>query len=149
MKTIKLSQLRRGLEEVLNRAVEENVVLTTPDGRQFVVAEIDDFVTEVRLIREYREVMEFLRKRSPPARHKPSRRSGRFVYLEALLRMAKALSVEMAATSMEERVNLKIRQLSEALARLSLPRNSLPAREREDSEEEELCWLVAGHVGVL
>jgi len=46
MKTIELSQVRRGLDEVLNLAGEENVVLTTPDGRQFVVAEIDDFENE-------------------------------------------------------------------------------------------------------
>ena len=38
------------------------------DGRQFVVAEIDDFETEVRLVRENAELMEFLRQRSAPGR---------------------------------------------------------------------------------
>jgi len=28
---------------VLDLAAEENLIVTTPDGRQFVVAEIDDF----------------------------------------------------------------------------------------------------------
>jgi len=68
MKTIDLSQVRGGLDEVLNLAAEENVVLTTTDGRQFVVAEIDDFETEVRLVRENRELMEFLRQRSAPGK---------------------------------------------------------------------------------
>ena len=66
MKTIELSQVRGGLDEVLNLAAEENVVLTTTDGRQFIVAEIDDFETEVRLVRENRQLMEFLRQRSAP-----------------------------------------------------------------------------------
>jgi hypothetical protein len=68
MKTIDLSQVRGGLDEVLNLAAEENVVLTTADGRQFVVAEIVDFETEVRLVRENRELMEFLRQRSAPGK---------------------------------------------------------------------------------
>ena len=68
MKTIELSQVRGGLDEVLNLAAEENVVLTTTDGRQFIVAEIDDFETEVRLVRENRQLMEFLRQRSAPGK---------------------------------------------------------------------------------
>ena len=68
MKTIDLAQLRGGIDEVLNLAAEENVVITTPDGRQFVVAEIDAFETEVRLVRENRELMEFLRHRSAPGK---------------------------------------------------------------------------------
>ncbi len=68
MKTIEVSQIRGGLDEVLNLAGEENVVLTTSDGRQFVIAEIDDFESEVRLVRENRELMEFLRERSAPGK---------------------------------------------------------------------------------
>ena len=68
MKTIELSQVRGGLDEVLNLAAEENVVLTTTDGRQFIVAEIDDFETEVRLVRENRQLMDFLRQRSAPGK---------------------------------------------------------------------------------
>ena len=68
MKTIDLSQFRGDLREVLDLAAEENVVLTTTNGRQFVVAEIDDFEAEVRLVRENRELMEFLRQRSAPGK---------------------------------------------------------------------------------
>ncbi|MBM4043174.1 MAG: hypothetical protein FJ290_32200 [Planctomycetes bacterium] len=41
-----------------------HLVLTTPGGRQFVLAEIDDFGEEVRLVRENQELMAFLRARS-------------------------------------------------------------------------------------
>jgi hypothetical protein len=37
------------LPEILQLAGEENVTLTTSDGREFVVAEIDDFAEEVHL----------------------------------------------------------------------------------------------------
>jgi hypothetical protein len=66
-----------------------------------------------------------------------------FVYMEVLLALAKALSKGVTAASLEERVNLKIQQLSQALAKLSLPRNSLPAWVREDFKEHELTWLAA------
>jgi hypothetical protein len=68
MKTIDLSQSQRDLREVLDLAGEENLILTTPDGRQFVLAEIDDFETEIRLVREQRELMELLGQRSSSSR---------------------------------------------------------------------------------
>ncbi len=67
----------------------------------------------------------------------------RFVYLEVLLALAKALAKGMTAASLEDRVNGKIRQLSQALANLSFPRNSLPAWVREEFKDHELTWLAA------
>jgi len=64
MKNLDLSDDGRGLREVLELASEENLILTTPDGRRFVVAQIDDFEGEVRLVREQRELMAFLEQRS-------------------------------------------------------------------------------------
>ncbi len=64
MKTIDLSETPGDLSDVLRLAAEENVVLTTSDGRQFVVAEIDDFEEEVRLVREQKELMDLLTERS-------------------------------------------------------------------------------------
>jgi hypothetical protein len=69
--------------------------------------------------------------------------NGSFVYLEVLLALAKGLSQGMTAATLEERVNLKIGQLSLALAKLSFPRNSLPAWVREEFKEHELTWLAA------
>jgi hypothetical protein len=68
---------------------------------------------------------------------------GAFVYLEVLLALAKALSKGATAASLEDKVNLKIRQLSQALSKLSFPRKSLPAWVRQDFKEHELTWLAA------
>lgn len=66
-----------------------------------------------------------------------------FVYLEVLLALAKALSKGMTAASLEERVNVKIQQLSQALAKLSFPRHGLPTWVRKDFKDHELTWLAA------
>jgi len=64
MKTLEVTANGRSLEELLDMAGEENVVLTMSDGRQFVLAEIDDFEAEVKLVREQDELMAFLDSRS-------------------------------------------------------------------------------------
>ena len=64
MKTFSLPDDGQDLRELLDLASEENVVLTTPDGRRFVIAEIDDFDSEIKLVREHHELMEFLCRRS-------------------------------------------------------------------------------------
>jgi len=67
MKTLDLTDGGGNLREVLDLASEENLILTTPDGRRYVVAEIDDFDSEVRLVREHRELMALLDQRSQSA----------------------------------------------------------------------------------
>lgn len=67
--------------------------------------------------------------------------SAPFVFLEILLGLAKALSAVVESGPLEDRVNLKIRELAAALARLQFPRNSLPAWVREDFSENELFWF--------
>jgi hypothetical protein len=64
MKAIDLSTNSPALPEILHLASEENVILTTADGRQFVVAEIDDFAEEVRLTRQNEALMRLLDDRS-------------------------------------------------------------------------------------
>ena len=64
MKTLEITDRRRDLRPLLELASEENLVLTTPGGRQFVLAEIDDFEEEVRLVRENADLMAFLKARS-------------------------------------------------------------------------------------
>ena len=64
MKTIELSGRRQSLEKVLELAAEEDLILTTSDGRQFVLAEIRDFENEIRLVREQKELTELLNARS-------------------------------------------------------------------------------------
>jgi hypothetical protein len=92
MKVIDLSTSSLTLPEILQLASEENVILTTSDGRQFV-AEIDDFTEEVCLTRpnealmrllddrakepatlSLKEVREQLQKKRGSARPKPPRK---------------------------------------------------------------------------
>jgi len=50
--------------ELLDLAEDETVLVTTPDGREFIVAEIDDFDEEIEAISQNRELMELLAERS-------------------------------------------------------------------------------------
>jgi len=64
MKTVDLTTQLATLEEVLSLAGQENVVLRTKEGREYVVAELDDFDRELELLRQNEELTEFLARRS-------------------------------------------------------------------------------------
>ena len=64
MKTLDVSDELPSVKELLDLASDENLILTTPEGREFILAAIDDFDRELELIRENDELMEFLRLRS-------------------------------------------------------------------------------------
>jgi hypothetical protein len=64
MKTLDVSEELRSVKELLELATEGNVMLRTSEGREFILAEIDDFDRELELIRQSDELMEFLRLRS-------------------------------------------------------------------------------------
>ena len=68
MKTIELADASIELSELLRLASEGNLILRTEDGKEFVLAEIDDFNHEISLIREQKTLMEFLDQRSSPAK---------------------------------------------------------------------------------
>jgi hypothetical protein len=61
---IELSKKLPSLKKILERASRENVLLKTPDGRQFVLAERGDFDREIELTRQNEELMKFLDERS-------------------------------------------------------------------------------------
>ena len=63
------------------------------------------------------------------------------VFLEVLLALARALSQGMKNASLEDRVNAKLAQLSDALRNMMFPRDSLPEWIRKDFSEDELFWL--------
>jgi hypothetical protein len=64
MKAIDLSATSPTLTEVLELAGEDNVILRTPEGRQYVLAEIDDFAEEVAKVGQNESLVELLRERS-------------------------------------------------------------------------------------
>lgn len=71
MKTIDLSQQKLDLEAVIGLARQEPVLLVTPDGNEFCVAEADDFEKEVQTLRESRAFHSFLDERSACQRRIP------------------------------------------------------------------------------
>lgn len=64
MKAIDLSTASPSLTEVLELAGEDNVILRTPEGRQYVLAEIDDFAEEVANVARNDALMALLKVRS-------------------------------------------------------------------------------------
>lgn len=60
MKTITISRRSRSVHALLKRARKENVILRSPDGEEFILAEVDDFNREVELARQNRALMKFL-----------------------------------------------------------------------------------------
>ncbi|MBU0568078.1 hypothetical protein KJ693_04850 [bacterium] len=64
MRTIELLDKPSGIDEVLKLASKENIILRTLDGREFILAEVDDFDKEIELTRQNQELMKFLEERS-------------------------------------------------------------------------------------
>ncbi len=64
MRVIELSQTMPGLGELILQARQENVIVKTVEGEEFIFAEIDDFDHEVELLRNSPAVMAFLDERS-------------------------------------------------------------------------------------
>ena len=64
MKAIDLSTTAPTLSEVLELAGEDNVILRTTEGRQYLLAEIDDFAEEVARVGQNEALMQLLDERA-------------------------------------------------------------------------------------
>ena len=64
MKIVELTTVAPALAELLDLAGEETLILKTSEGREFVLAEVDDFDTEITLVRQNKELMALLAERS-------------------------------------------------------------------------------------
>lgn len=65
MKTVELlSEAAPSLEELLELAEQESLLLKTPDGREYILSEVDNLSQEIEQIRANPELMEFLDHRS-------------------------------------------------------------------------------------
>lgn len=63
MKTVDLTT-SSNLKDLLDLAGKETVLLKTPEGREFILAEVDDLDDEVASVRQNRELLDFLDQRS-------------------------------------------------------------------------------------
>ena len=71
MKTVNLEEQKLDLRAVIDLAEKEPVVLLTADGREFVVAQADDFDREVETLRGSQAFQRFLDERSRSTRRIP------------------------------------------------------------------------------
>jgi len=64
LKIVELTTIAPALAELLDLAGEETLILKTSEGREFVLAEVDDFDTEITLVRQNKDLMALLAERS-------------------------------------------------------------------------------------
>jgi hypothetical protein len=64
MKAIDLGATPVRLDELLQLASEENIILRTAEGREFVLAEVEDLEEETASILQNEELMQLLNERS-------------------------------------------------------------------------------------
>jgi len=69
MKIITVPHQARAINALLDRARQENLILRTPDGKEFVLAEIDDL--EIELTRQNEELMRLLESRAKQTQTAP------------------------------------------------------------------------------
>ncbi|MCL4504991.1 MAG: hypothetical protein M1434_09000 [Chloroflexi bacterium] len=60
MKTVTVTARSKAITALLNRAKRENLILRTPDGREYILAELDDFNREIELTRQNKQLMDLL-----------------------------------------------------------------------------------------
>ncbi|PWU12717.1 MAG: hypothetical protein C5B50_20850 [Verrucomicrobia bacterium] len=63
MKTIEVTRRSRRLSELLAKAQRESLILRSPTGAEFILAEINDFDREIELQRHNPDLMRFLDRR--------------------------------------------------------------------------------------
>lgn len=63
MKTITISARAKTITALLKRARRGGLILRSPDGYEFVLAEIDDFDREIELTRKNKKLMKLLDER--------------------------------------------------------------------------------------
>ena len=60
MRTIRVSSRARMLNALLKQALEENLILKTADGHEFLLAEIGDFDREIERTRQNKQLKQLL-----------------------------------------------------------------------------------------
>lgn len=71
MKTVIVSPRSQSIRGLLAQASRDNLILRAPDGREFILAEVDDFDREIELTRQNKALMKLLAARSKPKKRIP------------------------------------------------------------------------------
>jgi hypothetical protein len=64
MKTVAVSSRAKTIHALLRKAQRGGLILRSPEGREFILAEIDDFEREVALTRKNKKLMKLLEERA-------------------------------------------------------------------------------------
>jgi hypothetical protein len=67
MTTRTVTARERALSALLKRAQQGGLILRSPEGREFILAEVDDFDREIELTRKNKRLMKFLDQRAKQA----------------------------------------------------------------------------------
>lgn len=60
MKTVKISTKAKTINSLLKKAQRGRLILRSPEGQEFILAEVDDFNREIELTRQNKALMKFL-----------------------------------------------------------------------------------------
>lgn len=121
--------------QILLKLLEHDFVPADREGLPGVV--VDRYH---RLVRVYKRVgRSFWAFMGNPARPE----GAMFVFLEVLLALAKALSDAAAIAEIKEQMQEKTEQLSQIIAEMTNPQDSLPQWMANDFRQEELVWLAS------
>jgi len=63
MKTVNVSTKAKTVTNLLKKAKKGGLILKSPEGHEFILAEIDDFNREIELTRQNKELMKLLDER--------------------------------------------------------------------------------------
>lgn len=63
MKTVNVSTRAKTVTTLLKKARKGGLILRSPEGHEFILAEIDDFSREIELTRQNKELMKLLDER--------------------------------------------------------------------------------------
>ena len=63
MKTVLITKRSKSIYDLLKQAMKQNVILRSEDGKEFILAEVDDFDREIELARQNKNLMKYLDER--------------------------------------------------------------------------------------
>jgi len=63
MKTVNISAREKTINTLLKEAQKEGLILRSPDGHEFILAELNDFNREIELTRQNQDLMKLLDER--------------------------------------------------------------------------------------
>jgi hypothetical protein len=64
MKTVTVSKRAKGINALLKQARRQNLILRSPEGHEFILAELDDFNREIELTRQNKQLVDMLVQRA-------------------------------------------------------------------------------------